>query len=354
MEQPKLSEKISVQMVKTARLEMNVLTCGDKNGIPVVFIHGNFSSALYWEEMMLSLPKGFWGIAYDMRGYGWSEDKPIDGTKGMQDWSDDLEALLDTLKLDKVHLIGWSMGGGVMNRFVVDHGERILSVTMVAPISPYGFGGTKDLEGTPCSDDFAGSGGGTVNPDFIQRIKDGDRSEDDPNSPRNIINTFYFKAPFRAKNEDDLLTAALQEKMGDDRYPGDFVPSDYWPSVAPGKWGPINAGSPKFVTSDVEKFIKAPIKPPILWIRGAEDLIVGDNSMFDFGALGKLGYVPGWPGDDIFPPQPMVGQMRAVLQKYAAQGGLFEEHIVEDAAHAVFIEKPEEFNNIFHAFLVKH
>ena len=354
MEQPKLSEKITVQNIKTSRLEMNVLTCGEETGLPVIFIHGNFSSALYWEELMLSLPTAYRAIAFDMRGYGWSEDKPIDGTKGMLDFSEDLAALMDTLKIEKAHLVGWSLGGGVLYRFVIDHPEKIQSLTMVAPVSPYGFGGTKGLDGTPCFDDFAGSGGGVVNPEFIRRISIGDLSDEDPNSPRNIINGFYYKAPFRAKKEEEFLIGALQEKTGEQFYPGDAVPSQNWPMTAPGKWGPINAGAPKYVTADVEKFIKAAQKPPILWMRGAEDTIVGDNSMFDMGFLGKLGYVPGWPGDEIYPPQPMVSQTRAVFDKYAAQGGFYEEQVIEDAAHAVFVEKPDEFNKIFHAFLNKY
>ena len=80
-------------------------------------------------------------------------------------------------------------------------------------------------------------------------------------------------------------------------------------------------------------------------------MIVSDNSMFDFGALGKMEFVPGWPGDDVYPPQPMVSQTRAVLEQYAANGGSFQEHVIQDAAHGPHIEKPDEFNALFHAFL---
>jgi pimeloyl-ACP methyl ester carboxylesterase len=80
-------------------------------------------------------------------------------------------------------------------------------------------------------------------------------------------------------------------------------------------------------------------------------MIVSDNSMFDFGALGKMELVPGWPGDEVYPPQPMVSQTRAVLEQYAEAGGTFEEHIIESAAHGPHVEKPDEFNTLFHAFL---
>jgi pimeloyl-ACP methyl ester carboxylesterase len=94
-------------------------------------------------------------------------------------------------------------------------------------------------------------------------------------------------------------------------------------------------------------------KPPILWVRGSHDMICSDNSMFDLGALGKLGYVPGWPGEDVFPPQPMVSQTRFMLEKFAAAGGQFKEVIVEDTAHSPHIEKPAEFLAVFLSFMMR-
>ena len=353
-------EGITSQMVQTERLNTHLLTCGPEGGTPVVFLHGNFSSALYWEETMLALPgpsagsgQGYRAIAPDLRGYGWTEDKLIDATRGMRDWSDDLAALFSTLGIDRAHLVGWSMGGGVIYRFLIDHADKVLSATLLSPVSPYGFGGTKGVEGTPCYDDCAGSGGGAVNPEFVKRIIEKDRSEEDPNSPRNVMNAFYYVPPFRSAREEDFLSASLMEKMGNDRYPGDMVPSENWPNVAPGVWGPINAGSPKYVRDDVPALIAVQPKAPILWIRGSHDMIVSDNSMFDFGALGKMQLVPGWPGDEVYPPQPMVSQTRAVLEQYAANGGSFEEHVIQDAAHAAPIEKPDEFNALLHAFLAE-
>jgi len=342
---------ITSQFIDTDRIRFHILTCGPDDGVPVMFIHGNFSASTYWEEIMLALPNGYKAIAPDLRGYGSTEDKLIDATRGSGDWSDDLAGLFQALDLDQAHLVGWSLGGGVLYRFLGDHPERVRSLTLINPVSPFGFGGTKGIEGVPCYPDFAGSGGGVVNPEFVKRIIEQDRSADDPNSPRNVISAFYYKAPFSAAREEDFLTAALQEKMGDDRYPGDFVASDNWPNVAPGQWGPINAGSPKYVLDDLPALVALQAKPPILWIRGSDDMIVSDNSMFDFGALGKMGFVPAWPGDDIYPPQPMVSQTRFALEQYAEAGGWFEEKVIEDTAHSPHIEKPETFNELFHRFL---
>ncbi len=179
----------------------------------------------------------------------------------------------------------------------------------------------------------------------------GDRSADDPNSPRTVINAFYYKPPFQAEREEDFLSAALMEKTGPEKYPGDFVPSPNWPNVAPGVKGVVNCWSPKYLPNDVDDFLALAPKPPILWIRGDSDMIVSDNSMFDLGTLGKLGYVPGWPGEEIYPPQPMVSQTRAVFQEYARRGGVYTETFIAAAAHGPHIEKPAEFNSLFHDFL---
>jgi pimeloyl-ACP methyl ester carboxylesterase len=339
-------------MVDTPRLKTHVLSSGPEDGVPVLFLHGNASSATYWEEIMLKLPPGFRGLAPDLRGYGDTEDKLIDATRGMSDWVDDLRALLDALKIEKTHVAGHSMGGTIVFGLIAAMPDRILSGTVVNPGSMYGFGGSKGLDGEPCYDDFAGSGGGVVNPDFPKLIAAGDRSSDNPQaSPRVVMNSFYWKPPFIPAREEDLLASLLTEKIGEQKYPGDFVPSTNWPNVAPGNFGPINALSPKYVGDSATKLLAAAPKPHILWVRGDSDMIVSDNSFFDLGTLGKLGYVPGWPGEEVYPPQPMVGQTRHILEQYQERGGSFEEVVIANTGHTPYVEKPDEFVSILNKAL---
>ena len=245
---------ITSKLIDTPRLRMHVLFSGADDGVPVLFIHGNASSSAYWEEIMLKLPSGYRGVAPDLRGYGDTEDKLIDATRGTGDFVDDLLGLANTLGLSKYHVVGHSMGGAIIFSLVPAAGAAILSATLVDPGSPYGFGGTKDLAGTPNYPDFAGSGGGVVNPEFPKLMAAGDRSSDNPQaSPRVVMNSFYWKPPFKPAREEDLLTSLMTEKVGPDKYPGDFVTSDNWPNVAPGKFGPINALSPKYVGDSVQK-----------------------------------------------------------------------------------------------------
>jgi pimeloyl-ACP methyl ester carboxylesterase len=80
-------------------------------------------------------------------------------------------------------------------------------------------------------------------------------------------------------------------------------------------------------------------KPPITWVRGDQDAIVSDTSFFDLAYLGSLGVVPGWPGAEACPPQPMVGQTRAVLERY----GPYTEVVYPNCGHSPHVERPVEF-----------
>jgi phage major head subunit gpT-like protein len=94
-------------------------------------------------------------------------------------------------------------------------------------------------------------------------------------------------------------------------------------------------------------------KPPISWLRGGQDQVVSDTSLFDFGYLGQIGAVPGWPGDAVLPPQPMAAQTRAVLNAYREAGGVVEEFTIEDAAHGMPVEVPAQVAEIIAGRLVR-
>jgi pimeloyl-ACP methyl ester carboxylesterase len=344
-------EGVTPKTVTTERITARVLFTGPEDGVPVLFLHGNLTSATWWEETMLVLPPGYRGIAPDQRGFGDADlEKKVDATRGTGDWADDAVALLDHLGIGQAHVVGNSLGGVVVWRLMIDHPERFLNVTLVDPGSPFGFAGTKDVEGTPCYDDFAGSGGGLANPQVLKRMAEGDRSLESPSSPRAALRTLVFKPPFVPEREEDLLSAMLTVHLGDQDYPGDSVPSPNWPYVAPGVWGSVNALSPKYA-GDISRLYAAEPKLDVLWVRGSHDLAVSDTAAACPGTLGSMALIPDWPGMEVYPPQPMLGQIRNVLEKYAAAGGSYKEVVIEDAGHVPFIEKPEEFNAVFHAHL---
>jgi non-heme chloroperoxidase len=106
-------------------------------GRPVVLIHGWPLSGASWQDQVPALVQaGYRVVSYDRRGFGQS-DKP----RGGYDYdtlADDLAALLDGLDLRDVTLVGFSMGGGEVARYVARHGEdRLHSVVFAAAVPPY-------------------------------------------------------------------------------------------------------------------------------------------------------------------------------------------------------------------------
>lgn len=328
--------------VTTPRLRARVLErpgpAGEGGGPTIVLVHGNVSSSLFFQPLMLALPPAVRALAIDLRGFGDSETIPVDATRGLRDFSDDVASVLDELGTGAVHVVGWSMGAGVVLQLLLDRPDLVRSVTLESPVSPYGFGGTA-LDGTILHGG-AGSGGGGANPDFVTAIEEGDRG-DGPTSPRMVYRTAYVAHPEGIAHEDVWVESMLTTKVGVDNYPGDATATESWPGFAPGAHGVLNTMTPDHL--DLTGIVDLALKPPILWIRGDRDAIVSDASFFDLNTLGAAGIVPGWPGADVAPSQPMVSQTRAVLDRYAEAGGSYREVVLPETGHSPHLEQQDAF-----------
>jgi pimeloyl-ACP methyl ester carboxylesterase len=353
MPTPDKPGRIRVSEVRTPRLRHHVLFSGGGDGPVVVFVHGNLSTARFFEQDLAALPSGYRGIAADLRGFGHSEAAPVDATRGVRDFADDLAELLASPEAGgagRVHLVGWSLGGGVAMQYAIDHPASVASVTLLASMSSAGFGGTRDAEGTLCYEDAAGSGAGGVAPGLIEALTAGEAGEENSFAPRPTIRSLYLKPPFRLPpdREDLLVAEILLTALGADNYPGDSRPSPHWPGVAPGTRGVNNCISPLYC--DLSQFADVATRIPVMWVHGDSDAIVSDESMVDFGHLGKIGAVPGWPGDE-YPPQPMVTQLRAMLARAVAGGGNVTEEVFTDCGHSPHLERPEQFRELLARFV---
>jgi pimeloyl-ACP methyl ester carboxylesterase len=98
-------------------------------GEPVLLVHGLGSSVADWEMQLPALTAHYRVVAIDLRGHGRS-DKPREAYS-IEGFAADLLALLEHLGLDKVHLVGISMGGMIGLQFAVDHPERLHSLCIV-------------------------------------------------------------------------------------------------------------------------------------------------------------------------------------------------------------------------------
>ena len=106
-------------------------------GRPIVLIHGWPLSGASWADQVPALTgAGHRVVTYDRRGFGES-DKPEKGYD-YDTFADDLKELLDELDLRDVSLVGFSMGGGEVARYIGRHGtDRVHSVVFASAVPPF-------------------------------------------------------------------------------------------------------------------------------------------------------------------------------------------------------------------------
>ena len=120
------------------------------SGDPVVFIHGWPLSSASWDPQLNAFADaGYTAIAYDRRGFGQSDQS--DGPYTYDILADDLAAVIDQCTGDRqVALVGFSMGGGEIARYLSRHGsKRISRVALVSSIVPYMLQTDDNPDGVP-------------------------------------------------------------------------------------------------------------------------------------------------------------------------------------------------------------
>lgn len=118
-------------------------------GQPVVLIHGWPATHEMWEYQLGELPKhNLRVVAYTRRGFGQSS-KTWDGYD-YDTFADDLKALLEELDLQNVTLVGFSMGGGEVARYMARHGgARVSKVAFVSSVTPFMLKTDDNPDGVP-------------------------------------------------------------------------------------------------------------------------------------------------------------------------------------------------------------
>jgi pimeloyl-ACP methyl ester carboxylesterase len=114
-------------------------------GVPVVLLHPGITDSRVWDPVLPHLA-GHRVIPFDRRGFGQSPR-----ASGPYSALGDLTALLDHLALDRVHLVGNSMGGETSLALAVTAPERVASMTLLCPgIGGYPWtDGDEDRQGPP-------------------------------------------------------------------------------------------------------------------------------------------------------------------------------------------------------------
>jgi non-heme chloroperoxidase len=119
------------------------------NGPVVTFSHGWPLNADAWDGQMVFLARnGFRVVAHDRRGHGRSSQ--ASSGNDMNGYADDLAAVIETLDLNGVTLVGHSTGGGEVARYVARHGtKRVARAVLVAAVPPLMVKTPANPEGLP-------------------------------------------------------------------------------------------------------------------------------------------------------------------------------------------------------------
>lgn len=126
---------------------------GPTDGPPLVLIRGQGSQRAHWPAELIEgfANAGFRTITFDNRDTGESQRCPRDGSPGdpdeilrrvksgiaippaysISDMASDVTGLLDALDIDRAHIFGISMGGGIAQALLTEHADRVISATLV-------------------------------------------------------------------------------------------------------------------------------------------------------------------------------------------------------------------------------
>jgi pimeloyl-ACP methyl ester carboxylesterase len=137
---------------KSAKEQVDIFYEDYGSGQPVILIHGWPLSRKTWEQQVWKIvDSGFRCISYDRRGFGTSSS-PWDG----YDYSalaSDLNTIIDGLKLEDTVIVGFSMGGGEVVRYLTDYGSsKVTKAALISSIIPLVKKKDDNPDGVPESD----------------------------------------------------------------------------------------------------------------------------------------------------------------------------------------------------------
>jgi non-heme chloroperoxidase len=120
-------------------------------GRPVVLIHGwPLSGDMFEYQSLALLEAGYRVITYDRRGFGQSGHPAVG--YDYDTLSDDLAAILDKLNVEGATLVGFSMGGGEVARYLSRHGaKRIAKAVLISSVVPYLLKDDSNPDGVACA-----------------------------------------------------------------------------------------------------------------------------------------------------------------------------------------------------------
>ncbi len=134
-EAPAAEKAVEPVVVEAGRWRFRLLEAGPGDAPPVLFLHGFGGDLSNWSLIQAALAPRWRTLAPDLPGHGGSSKALERGD--LAELADALEALIHGLGLDRLHLVGHSLGGALAVELAVRDPERVLSLALLAPA---GFG----------------------------------------------------------------------------------------------------------------------------------------------------------------------------------------------------------------------
>lgn len=147
-------------------VKLSVQEWGNPQGPAILFVHGYSQAFMSWLKQVTDpeMARRFRMVTFDLRGHG-NSDKPVEKAAYHENkrWADDVKAIIDTLKLEKPTLVGWSYAGRVVSDYLMVYGDgNVAAVSYVAALT-----NAASNVGAPAGDASAGMG----SPDLLTQTR---------------------------------------------------------------------------------------------------------------------------------------------------------------------------------------
>ncbi len=133
---------VEQSILLSTNIDLHYVEQGNKNGIPVILLHGYSDSWHSFESTLPYLPADLHVFALTQRGHG-NSSKPLEGYHP-DDFAADIAAFIKQKKIGPCIIVGHSMGGIIAQQFALEHPQLTKSMVIVA--SNQGFKGKTDIE----------------------------------------------------------------------------------------------------------------------------------------------------------------------------------------------------------------
>src|SRR5262245_47245511 len=162
-------------------------------GDPVVLVGGLTSTVETWGRQVPALAAHHRVVTADNRGSGRTRAPADDGVRTPERFAGDVLALLDGLGLERVHLVGASMGGMIVQQFAVRWPDRLLSLTV-------------------CCSSFGGPHAVRATPEVLQKLIQGSVAGASPEAVRAVLEVAFHPASFTKRRDAVDFYVGTKEK----------------------------------------------------------------------------------------------------------------------------------------------